>query len=122
MQNHPFNIIPRTIHVSKINIKHKDKNDKRKVTGQKTYLQYKITLPQSFIDAHKLAKVRRVYLITGEIGVFLPNEETLMKAILLVPELSKLVQEKDNTLSPDQIKIVLQRFPEIKEYVKVTSE
>lgn len=114
----PFNIEPKKIQVSKVRVKKRNKNDMRKVTTQKTYLQYRITLPQNFVDTHKLSKSRQIYLITGDIGIFTANENSLAKAMLLLPELSKIVRDTEIPLTEDQIKIILHRFPEISNFVR----
>ncbi len=113
-----FNIAPKKIQVSKVRVKRRNKNDLRKVTNQKTYLQYRITLPESFVENHKLAKSRRVYLITDEIGVFTASENSLTKIMLLLPEIRSIVQNKETPLSDDEVKVVLHHFPEIEKYVR----
>ena len=118
MSLRPFNIAPKKLGVSKVTVKKRNKNDLRKVTNQKTYLQYRITLPESFVKSHKLAKSRTVYLITDEIGIFTATEEALTKVMLLLPEIRNIVQNTEKPLTNDEIKIILHRFPEIVECVR----
>ena len=118
MSTRPFNIAPKKVQVSKVQVKKRNKNDMRKVANQKTYLQYRITLPESFMKSHKLAKSRLVYLITDEIGIFTATEDELTKIMLLLPEIRKIIQSKETSLTKEEVKVILQHFPEIADYVR----
>lgn len=65
--------------------------------GDKIYKQYRLTIPSQFAEEHKTDKV---YLIADTIGLFVPDQATLLRIISIYPDIRELVLrgEKDEEL------------------------
>ena len=93
-------------------VRGKDKN-------KKEYTQYRITLPKKFAEEHD---VDEMYLIADSIGMFVPDQETLLQVLVKFPEIRKLVLSKRkntnvsdllggwNLLSKDEQTIILEKI------------
>lgn len=68
--------------ISKSNVKRKLPDGTIKI-----YPQHKLTIPKEFVKEHG----SEVYLISDSIGLFVPDEDTLMKVLEEFPELRKFV-------------------------------
>ena len=66
-------------------------NVKRKLPGGKikVYPQHRLTIPPEFVKEHG----NEVYLISDSVGLFVPDEDTLMKVLEKFPELRKFVMK-----------------------------
>lgn len=104
----PFNIDERTISESEVKRKLEDGTIK-------SYPQYRITLPKEFVDEHKPEKV---YLIADSVGMFLPDEKSLMRVLVLLPRIREIIEGKSSALTQGEIEKIFESFPEIKKYIE----
>lgn len=82
---------------------------------KRTYPQYRLTIPGEFVDEHG----REVYLIADKVGMFLPDEASLMRILITIPEMRDIIdkQQKGIPLTEDEILKVLQNFPELRQHI-----
>lgn len=78
----------------------------------KEYPQYRITIPGAFVEKHG----NKMFLVADGIGIFVPNEKGLLKALLLLPEIRTMVHS-NKKMNPEEIEDVLEHFPEIKKHL-----
>ena len=91
------------------------KTDGEEITYES--FQYRLTLPPEFVKEHDLENQGEVFLLSDSIGMFLPDEKTLMKALVLIPELREILHAA-GPLTEEEIKKILETFPELKESLK----
>jgi len=85
--------------ISKSNVKRKLPDGRIKI-----YPQHKLTIPKEFVKEHG----SEVYLISDSVGLFVPDEDTLMKVLEKFPELRKFVlktrKQKKKKIEKGEIK------------------
>ena len=84
---------------------------------QKDYSQYKMTIPKEFAEQHGLEQGGEVYLVSDGIGIFIPDQEKLMRILLLIPELTELAHTGEIELTDEQMGEVVLAFPQLKDYI-----
>ena len=83
--------------------------------------QYRITLPPDFVKEHELEDKGEVFLLSDSIGLFLPDEKTLMRVLVLIPELREILHTTDS-LTEEEINKILEVFPELMGTIKKQEE
>ncbi len=55
----------------------------------RTYLQYRITIPEAFVEEHG----KEVYLLADGIGIIAPNKEILEKILAEYPNIKRFAKK-----------------------------
>ncbi len=85
---------------------------KRVDGGITEYPRYSLDLPTEFVEKHKLEDL---FLVADQVWFGLPDEQSLMKVIVLLPQIKQLLSKKGFT--KEDIKKILDLNPEIREFV-----
>jgi len=85
----------------------------RKDGGITEYPRYSLDLPAEFVEKHNLGDL---FLVADQVWFGLPDEESLMKVLVLLPEIKSLIGMPG--LTKEDIKKILELNPEIREYLE----